>query len=133
MHNNGLKTSGALEVFISIYDFWVQKCKKQLFEEVKRFYCSFYQIKVQVITNPSSRLEKTPNTWIFAYDRFFKICFKKLIFHIFRYFRKSSAAHTKIIVCVLFHVNMFDEAQCSLISPFYNGNFSRLCPLPVLT
>ena len=32
---------------------------------------------------------------------------KKLIFNIFRYFRTSLAAHTQIIVCVLFHVNMF--------------------------
>ena len=35
----------------------------QLFEENKGFESSFYQIEVQVITNPSNYLEKnTPNT-----------------------------------------------------------------------
>ena len=32
--------------------------KNQLFEEIKRFESSFYRIDVQVITNPSIRLEK---------------------------------------------------------------------------
>ena len=41
-------------------------------------------------------------------------------FHISRYFWKLSAAHTKIIVCVLFYVNFFDWTQYSLISPFSN-------------
>ena len=45
--------------------------QKSIFEENKRFECSFYQIQVQVIANLPSRLEKTPNTWHFAYDRFF--------------------------------------------------------------
>ena len=49
----------------------------------------------------------------------------KLIVGIFRYFQKSSAAHTKIIVCVLFHVNMLDQTQYSSISPFSNDIFSK--------
>ena len=44
--------------FLSLHNFWVQKCKNQRFEENKRFECSFYQIQVQVITNLPSRLEK---------------------------------------------------------------------------
>ena len=58
VHCNGLKLSGALEEFSITSRFWVQKCKSQLFEENKRFECSFYQIQVQVIANLPSRLEK---------------------------------------------------------------------------
>ena len=59
MHFNGPKLSSALEeFFLSLHNFWVQKCQNQLLEENKRFNCSFDQIEVQVITNLSSRLEK---------------------------------------------------------------------------
>ena len=44
--------------FLSLHDFWVQKCKNQIFEEKKRFECSFYQIQVHVIAILPSRLEK---------------------------------------------------------------------------
>ena len=44
--------------FLSLHDLWVQKCKNQLFEENKHFECSLYRIKVQVIANLPSRLEK---------------------------------------------------------------------------
>ena len=64
--------------------------KNQLFEENKRFECSFYRIQVQVIANLPIRLEKTPNTWHFAYDRFF---FEFLKIDNFPIFWKSSAAH----------------------------------------
>ena len=84
MYFNGLKLSGALESFLSHHNFWVQKCKKKLFEENVHFFFGgggggggryFYQIEVQVITNPCSQLEKTPNTLIFACDRFFMFLF----------------------------------------------------------
>ena len=39
----------------------------------------FYRIEVQVFTNPSSRPDKIPNTWIFACDRFLWLFLKKLI------------------------------------------------------
>ena len=58
MFCNELKLSGVLEEFLSLHDFWVQKCKNKFFEENKRFECSFYQIQVQVIANLPSRLEK---------------------------------------------------------------------------
>ena len=59
MHLNGLRLSGALgELFLSLHDFWVQKCKSQLYEDNKRFGCSFYQVEEQMITNPSCRLKK---------------------------------------------------------------------------
>ena len=51
---------------------------------------------------------------------------KLIIFRIFRNFRKSSAAHTKIIVCVLFYVNMFDETPGNLMGPFSNDVFTNL-------
>ena len=50
--------SGALEEF-SVAEFSVQKCKNQLFDENKGFESSSFRNKVQVIPNPSSRLEKT--------------------------------------------------------------------------
>ena len=37
MHSNGLKLNDALRIFQSLYNLWVQKCKNQLFEEIKRF------------------------------------------------------------------------------------------------
>ena len=56
------------------------------------------------------------------------------IFLIFRKFRKSSAAHTKTIVCVLFYVNVFDKTPCNLMSPFSNDIFLQIWyPLPILT
>ena len=56
--------------------------------------------------------------------------FKKLIiFRIFRNFRKSSAAHTKIIVCVLFYVSMFDKTPGNLMGPFFNDSFHAREPL----
>ena len=48
--------------FLSLYDFLVQKCKNQLFEDNKRFECSFYRIQVQVIANLPSRLGKKNQT-----------------------------------------------------------------------
>ena len=96
----------------ALEEFSITSCKNQLFEENKHFECIFYGTKVQVKTWLQAcltKLKKTPKTRIFAYDRFFMNFLKTLIFHIFRYFRKSSAAHTKVIVCVLFHVNMSDQ------------------------
>ena len=90
--------------------FFGSKMQKSIFWRKKRgFHCSVYQIEVQVISNPTSRLEKkTPNPWIWAYERFFFFFFffllKKLIFCIFQYFQKLLNARTKIIVYVLFYV-----------------------------
>ena len=57
-----------------------------------------------------------------------------MIFQFFRSFRKSPAAHTKIIVCVLFDVNMFDKTPCNLMSPFSNDIFLLIWySLPFLT
>ena len=58
MYCNELKLSGVLEELVSLHDFWVQKCKNQIFEQNKRFECSFYQIQVQVFAHLPSRLEK---------------------------------------------------------------------------
>ena len=45
---------------------------------------------------------------------------KLLIFRIFGNFQKSSAAHTEVIVCVIFYVNMFDKTPYNLMSIFSN-------------
>ena len=47
-------------------------------------------------------------------------------FQIFRNFQKSSAAQTKMIVCVLFYVNLFDKTPCNLMSPCSNDIFTNL-------
>ena len=63
MHFNGLKLSGALEEFSITSQFLGSKMQKIIFfQENKRFEGKFYQIEVQVIINPSSRLEKTQST-----------------------------------------------------------------------
>ena len=76
MHFNGLNVSGALEVFLSLHDFWVQKGKKNFLKKISVFIgVFFYRIDVLEVTNPFSIVEKTPNTLISAYDRFFMIFF----------------------------------------------------------
>ena len=50
--------SGTLDFTV----FGFKNAKNQLFEENNCFNCSFCQIEVQVITNQSSRLDKTSNT-----------------------------------------------------------------------
>ena len=104
MHFNGLKLSGAWKGVLSLRDFGVRKCKNEHFEENKLFNCCFYQIKGPVITNPSSRLEKHQILEFLLMTDFLKI------------------------VCVLFYVNMFDQAHYSLISPFsYDIFFKTKC------
>ena len=44
-------------------------------------------------------------------------------FRIFQYFRKSSAAHTKIIVRALFYVNMLDKKTYNWMVPFSKDMF----------
>ena len=70
MHFNGLKLSGALEEFSFTSQFLGSKMQNQIFEENIGFECIFFRIEVQVISNPSSRLEKTPSPCNFAYERF---------------------------------------------------------------
>ena len=60
VHSNGLKLSGALKEFSITSQFFVLKCKNQIFEENKGFE-GIFRIEVQVISNPSSRLQKAPN------------------------------------------------------------------------
>ena len=66
--------------FLSLHDFWVQKCKNQLFEENKRFECSFYRNQVQVIVNLPSRLEKYQTLDILLMTNFSEFFKKKIIF-----------------------------------------------------
>ena len=58
MYCNELKLSGVLEEFSITSRFLPSKMQKSIFEENKRFECSFYQIQVQVIANLPSQLEK---------------------------------------------------------------------------
>ena len=104
---------------------YFQKCKNQLFEEIKRFDCNFYWIEFLAIADPSSRLEKHQILDILFMTYFLWFFKKNINFCIFRYFWKSSAAPTKVIVCVWFNVTMLEQTQYSLISPFSNDIFSN--------
>ena len=77
-----------------------------------------------MITNSSSRLEKNTKYLFFCLRQIIYGVFLKLISH-FLIFSKKRAAHIKIIVCVLFCVNMFDQTQYSLISPFSNDKLFK--------
>ena len=88
-----------------------QKKKKKKNWRKKVIEC-FFLIEVQVISNPSSRLEKNPNQTP-EYLLMNKFC--DFFYH-----------RTKIIVCVLFHVNLLDQTQYSLISSFLMVILSRL-------
>ena len=54
VHCNGVKLSGVLEeFFLSLQDFWVQKCINQFFEENKHFECSFLSNSFTGDCNPT--------------------------------------------------------------------------------
>ena len=111
--------------YLSLNNFGVQKCKtqQQNFEENKSFECSFLHIEVQVISNPSSRLEKHQTSKFLLINNFYDR-FKNAHFLHFQVFFLNN--HTKIIVCVLFYISILDQAQYSLISPFLTVILSRL-------
>ena len=127
VHSNGLKLSVALEEFSITSQFLAWKMQKQSFEEISVLSAVFfYWIEVQVITNPSSRLEKHQTFDFLLMTDFLWFFLKKIsISALYRYFRKSSAEHTIIIVSVLFHMNMLDQTQHSLLAPFSNNNPSK--------
>ena len=56
---------------LSLHSFYVKKCQKSTVLEKNDYECIFDRFDVHVITALSSRPGKTPNTCIFAYDRFF--------------------------------------------------------------
>ena len=76
MQFNALKLSGAL----SQHNFWVQKCKNQLFEENKRFECSFIELKFRCLQNPSRRLEKHQTLDFLLMTDFYEFFLKNLNF-----------------------------------------------------
>ena len=63
--------------FLTLHFFGLKNAKIKFLKKIRGLSAVFFRIKVQVISNPSSRLEKTPNPSIFAYERFFVIFFKK--------------------------------------------------------
>ena len=62
MYLNGLKLSGALKEFSITSQVLGSKMQKLFFFFFlnKGFECSIFRIEVQVVSNPSSRLEQTP-------------------------------------------------------------------------
>ena len=111
----------------TLHDFWVQKCKINFLRKISVLIAAFIKLKCMWY-KPILATWKTPATWFFLLMADFLniFFFKKAYFLNFQIFWKSSAAHTKIIVCVLFHVNMFDKAYLNLIIPFSNNIFARL-------
>ena len=66
-----VKLSGVWKIFLSLHDSGVEKCRNQLFEENKRFECSFHRIQILVIANVPSRLEKRQTLDILLLTDFF--------------------------------------------------------------
>ena len=104
LHLNGLKLSNALEEFPITLWFLGSKMQKSTFWNKNRFNWSASDNKPILPT-----WKKHTNTLSFAYYRLFRFFLKKFIFCLFCDFRKSSAAHTKIIVRVLLYVHMLDK------------------------
>ena len=107
--------------FLSLHHFGIQKCKNQLFEENKALSAVFIEFKYRWLRTWLVELKKK-NT------KHLTFCFLQI----------SSAAHTKIIIWVLFFyfffVNMFDKTPSNLMSPFSNDIFFViLYPPSILT
>ena len=88
-----------------------------------------------MIFNPSSGPEKKHKTPEFLLlNVFYDFLKKELIFHISDIFENNHLhIFPTIIVCVSFYVNMLDQTQYSLISPFLQLFFQYWCPLVVLS
>ena len=70
-NSNGQKLSCALEkVSITYYFFGFKNAKINFLKKLSVLRTDFYPIEVQVITNPSRRLEKHQKLDFFAYDQF---------------------------------------------------------------
>ena len=121
MHCNGLKFSG---VFYHFTIFGFKNAKIYFLKKKGVLSAVFIEFKYSRLQTclVDLKIHQTLDILLMA---FFFMKFKKLIiFQIFRNFRKSSPAHTKIIVCVLFYVNMFDKTPCNLMSSFSIDIFS---------
>ena len=110
-------------VFYHFTIFGFKNTKIKFLEKIRVFSAFFFRIEVQMISNPSSQLEKeSPNPWFFADEGFFYDFLKKCSFLAFsNIFKIKSTSHTIIIVCILCYVNMLDQAQYSFFSPFFNS------------
>ena len=71
--------------------FWVENAKFDFYLRKMGFWCSFYKIEVQVVTNWSTRLLK--------------------ILHFLLDFSNSSVAHAKIVKRTLFRLNTVYQTQ----------------------
>ena len=100
--------------------------KNQLFGRKMCVLCSFYQIKVQAISYWSCRLKKHQTLEIWLLSAFVRTSLKSQCPRFFRFFVKSSLAHAKIIVCLLFHLKKVDITQQNLMSQFCDNYISRL-------
>ena len=67
--------------FLSLYDFWAQKCKNQLFEESNRFERSFYLSKLQICLVDLKKTHQTLDILLMK-DFFYNLKKKKIIFRI---------------------------------------------------
>ena len=92
------------------------KIQKSIFEENKHFNYIFIKFRYRWIQTRLADLKK--NT------KYLNICQWRIfmIFPHFPIFSKIIIFMYEIIVCVLFHVYMFDQTHYSLIGPFSNEN-----------
>ena len=120
VHFNELKS------FYHLTIFWFKNAKIKYLKKIGVLSADFIKLKYRWVQTCLDDLRKHQILEILLMTDFFmNICFKNLIFHSFQYFLKSSAANTKSIVCVLFHVHMFDQRQYNLISLFLTRFFFK--------
>ena len=131
MHSNGLK----LEEFSISSQFWGSKMQKINFlKNLSVLRAVFIKLKFRWLQTRLADLRNTKHLIFYLWPIFYDFCFINLNFCIFWYFQKSSAAHTKIVECVLFNETMLDQPQLQLHQPIFKRYFFQdWCSLPVLT
>ena len=109
-------------VFYHFTIFWFKNAKVNFLKKISVLSAVFIEFKYRWLQNCLVDL-KIHQTLVVLLMIFFMNLKKMIFFQIFQNVGKSSAAHTKIIVCVLLYVNMFDKTPCNLMSTFSNDIF----------
>ena len=94
--------------------------KITFFEEKSIFNAGFIELKYRWQQTVLVVLKNTKPLKFCVCQTFLSSFFK---YHIVRDFWKLSVVHAKLIVCILFDLNMANLAQQNLISPFWDHKY----------
>ena len=111
-------------VFYHFTNFWFKNAKMNFFKKLSLLSAIFIDLKFRWLQTRLTDLKNT-NSWFLLMTDFYDY-FKNLNLCIFRYFRKSSAAHTKMIVCVLLMWLCWTKHNTAWSTHFLTIFFSRL-------